>query len=881
MLPKYLLSTYRQYKTDTDAVATWIAEKARLCGCSPELLGAEPMASKSKKASRKKGKKGNKKRAPGVAKNQQSNGANSNTASPFPSIKPKYLIPLRNFIPLAESIIESIEPAIDPSRCERNIVLPVNKKKTPDKQKDNQPKEENGHTYFVKILETIRSILQPRMPAKFCEPDTSHLGGVTAEKKSVDDRVRNLFENLELEEPSDGFLNLPPVPKSETVTEVAHSEYGIQPESDANEEFLAFQCLLEDLYRIRVYLQGSWETYKRGEIDIVAISVMTDTAIEFARCLEEEFDESFPSHPDYETLFGLLYFSICLSLGRDPANREQVGDQFDFGVYKEVKWTMIPTWNTLSSFVDAVEPGVLLSYKPGHFRVYDPSSDRNQKAPRDQFWEDQILLLETLGELQAVTLGWKEVPAQDALMRAIRLISRGSKVIPIRAIFAFQVYLDVHQIFRDQVSTGYESLKSSTIAIKLAIEGTLRMLETVSIQNWPKRNNRALTDILLQIEQWIETDQVHATHTRLARSARLNLAPAAVPFCLFKRHPLYCGLLLFDIRGKTQDAGIMFANAWGSVLYTAQLYTAVRKESLLNQSWQDMELFLQLHGSKSIFIGEEPQAMADYIKRYLLTMGYSATTFAKNRRKGNAKASDTGPRSLKSVCPVYDILAKHHHLRHQRAPLSQSEIEAILEEHIERKSIKEEQDLHAASVVDQGASKHQESVDKQQSTRSEPAITDSNSSEARNALEKVKKCAKIGMEPVILLNVLSNTLHRETLGLYFDYFSLHRNCWDLLRTVREALDSQLSNYFGPKYIEDENQLPFIVGYIFMAAAAIDCNKGPFKPRLHETVTSKLLVSSGETMGKVLESEVPTLGLNVMKYQLGSSNAALKSFEGNE
>jgi hypothetical protein len=57
--------------------------------------------------------------------------------------------------------------------------------------------------------------------------------------------------------------------------------------------------------------------------------------------------------------------------------------------------------------------------------------------------------------------------------------------------------------------------------------------------------------------------------------------------------------------------------------------------------------------------------------------------------------------------------------------------------------------------------------------------------------------------------------------LTFDYFRLHRFCWMLLRTIKEACSSSLRQLFGPEYIERENQLPFLVGYLFMCAFSAD------------------------------------------------------------
>jgi hypothetical protein len=38
MLPDFLVDTYKQYKADTDAIASWLAKTAIQCGYSADLL---------------------------------------------------------------------------------------------------------------------------------------------------------------------------------------------------------------------------------------------------------------------------------------------------------------------------------------------------------------------------------------------------------------------------------------------------------------------------------------------------------------------------------------------------------------------------------------------------------------------------------------------------------------------------------------------------------------------------------------------------------------------------------------------------------------------------------------------------------------------------
>ena len=64
---------------------------------------------------------------------------------------------------------------------------------------------------------------------------------------------------------------------------------------------------------------------------------------------------------------------------------------------------------------------------------------------------------------------------------------------------------------------------------------------------------------------------------------------------------------------------------------------------------------------------------------------------------------------------------------------------------------------------------------------------------------------------------LALVLQAEIAEVSFDYFSMHINCWNMLESIREALDGKLREMFAPDYLEEANQLPFVVGYIFMAA----------------------------------------------------------------
>ena len=102
-LPSTLVSTYQQYKQDTDVVASWLAHTGMYFGCPRELLGGSgPLHRQARRAA---------KRAEAAA------GAAS---------KKKYVLAVRNFQPLAQFIVDHHKDKTkDCSRC-AGRVLPRN-----------------------------------------------------------------------------------------------------------------------------------------------------------------------------------------------------------------------------------------------------------------------------------------------------------------------------------------------------------------------------------------------------------------------------------------------------------------------------------------------------------------------------------------------------------------------------------------------------------------------------------------------------------------------------------------------------------------------------------------------------------------------------------
>lgn len=60
------------------------------------------------------------------------------------------------------------------------------------------------------------------------------------------------------------------------------------------EAFVASTLLSHDVHRIRTVIQTIWKDYHEGETSLVAASITTNTAVDFCRKLQEDFENAFP-----------------------------------------------------------------------------------------------------------------------------------------------------------------------------------------------------------------------------------------------------------------------------------------------------------------------------------------------------------------------------------------------------------------------------------------------------------------------------------------------------------------------------------------------------------------------------------------------------------
>ncbi|KAJ1709241.1 hypothetical protein NYO67_8634 [Aspergillus flavus] len=220
-----------------------------------------------------------------------------------------------------------------------------------------------------------------------------------------------------------------------------------------------------------------------------------------------------------------------------------------------------------------------------------------------------------------------------------------------------------------------------------------------------------------------------------------------------------------------------------------------------------------------VFISDPPRTLENYLKRFKLSMDYSVSAYAKNKRRISPQASVRGPRGLQELAPIAQTFRARYCDGSGQTEWTQADIEKVVSksEWINNKN--------RLSESTQGLSLWWNG-------RKQQASSCSREGDTHRQLNTIE-----------LLERLQNALQGETLELSFPYLAFHRIYWLLLRIINERYRQNLQNIYRFKYIKHENQLPFVVGYIFISATETRQVGSLLKPRKSNQATSKLLADA--------------------------------------
>lgn len=822
------INTYQLYKKQTNQLAQWLLDTAVEFGYSLEdkslkdAVQKEPGlgASQPATSARGKGKTRN-----GGRRNPKEKPATDGSPSSIPNSHLNS-IRLSQFVELASAIAE---------RARENVKIPITiidllqqiikmrrkvseyyKMQSRSRADDYNLRGDNHkHKHFISKLEEVLKILQSVSESPAHSTAKPKEGPSSASQKCEEtpmDDINNRFNALEVDEPielgpDDGAESSSVQPKTPQAIKSQDVVYDASESEDDEIDFAVF-CFFEDLRRIRVFLIQIWQDYKSGKIDLMTASVVSNTAFGFVQNIDAEFGRSNPallSSDFHQNPIFPTYMLNCTRTGVDFNLRAHPDDLYNYEMQAFGEFICLPVYVLLEAFSRVIRPKHIPLAKKGFYGTYNPKSDREKMSYRQKMAEDKVILLEMLPMYCVLGEGKHGLYALDELTNGLANLYR-RKEIPAWLVFATQIFLDINHIMRDRIGDAYLQIKRTAILTKINMTRVIDI--PVHSVNWPKHNQSLTKDVWAFAHEWIATDGFE----KMSRAFYSSKFPSyqSEPFGLLKSHPLFCGTIEASLILLNSETGITLSMAWGTILYVGHLYNALRQSHIFDLEWPDMDLFISIHTAKRLFVGDLPTTIEDCHKRYDLMMGIGLENFAKNRknpRSGKLVPSKAGPRNWQTESPIIQTIKDRYLSQRGSIAWSVQNIEGIMNE-----------------ASQQGLPQR-----------------------IRNRWNRSHHLSHLQV-----LELLRSALMSEHKALRYDYISMHFRCLEFLHKLQAEIDEDLISQFGPGYVEREDQLSNLVGYVLMAAVMFERTMAATKdPRGLNVADCRLVSKSGALLKNLI------------------------------
>lgn len=780
MLPKFLVGTYKQYKQDTKILATWLSVTARSMGYVSQAIPAQDdvVAADAPKKSKAKSKPKTKKQKRDAARR-------------VPKEQRVFTISQKEFLPLAQYISVHLEPNSHvPSSILSMIKRVIEARKSSDDwfKVNTQEDDKDGHIHFIGILQDVYDTLQPHSAADSQD-------GIKKEDNLVD--MDNLFEVLQLEEPSQQFLDAPAaqLPDHKRIRMVCEFvDVFFEHVESYFEESFAATSLFRDINMIYRHIEHTWCHFKEGKVDLMSAAITTNTAIELVRRLEEDFFEEFPrfrkvdehllkqfkrydpKHTDAQQLINFMFRAKSIKMKKNTWNDDKSEAHFNLELYEDARYLFMDMHSIFLTYFIGSQHMSKCVYQAGPLGLWDPDVNYQDLTALEKHRQDRRILLEVLPDMALLSTSLSGIPplAEDELLRGSRNFfakPKKSPTVHLWMLVSLRVFCDIHHILGANIGKPFETIRRLGQSVDDAVEEALRHRAVGKTQIWPTDADETIRkNFLDHIQQSLFVDEVKDFIDDAARNVRGWEGKSG--FELLRRHPWACGLMEFNIRAGSQEVGLVALDQSSSGITTAHLYNALEKQSVLQTLWPDMELFIKLIGNDQIFRGERPSNLEDYCTRLSLLRGISAETFARNRRDRGMIQSRRGHQQLFPSSGLITILKLRLAMVVNRPEATDedgniflTDLEEVLNQRIQLVS-----DGSQAIVRARGSAE----VDRLK----------------RNPVERK-------YSPVELLMVLQFNLARELPSIAFDYLAFHKSCWEVLKAAYDVYGPILENGMPP------------------------------------------------------------------------------------
>ncbi len=573
MLPEPLSNTYKKYKYDTAVVASWLVQTAKRLGydkpLAPTAVPTTSMSGRLKGKARKE-----------AAKSGKSADSGQQRGSPrhqgLRASRRVHRCGQQTKASLSASPICNDDPPSDPGS---QVLLDAIR----------------GLWYRHRCPLGRETFLFRRHTRK--SPRHSQASHGCTRPLGMEDTLprtdSNLFNILEVYETSEAFLNAPEV-------EVPMPDYEPEPEDTFEDAFFAFSALIQVAISLRRRVRSLWSAYKESSLHLAPVAVASNIAIDLVRRMEEDVAPLLVKCGSFTKWMWAYYGACCHIEGKDAYHKERSGDEINFDTYENCRRLHVHRV-AVSRWLQKLRVSGTYSVLQRPLWAVHPSLNQDEATNRLKYQQDKTALLEVLPDLVIVGSTLKANPVEDEFTRAVHTMIRATDV-PFWAAFAAQIYLDtLRTLHGPDALRPVAEMQSWNSGVSRTIEKVMEFhkRKQLHIKNWPPSNDANLK-MLIQTCKFGSNDPISAQWQRMG----LNLEPST----FLHRHMLFCGLWTHYLRTSFHKAGVAFADAWGSVLYSGHLYHAIRLEGLIGPEdrWSDMDLAFKMQTTTGFFVGQPP-----------------------------------------------------------------------------------------------------------------------------------------------------------------------------------------------------------------------------------------------------------------------------------
>ncbi|KAF3935268.1 hypothetical protein ABW19_dt0204170 [Dactylella cylindrospora] len=773
MLPNTLLSTYKQYKADTDTIATWIAGTAKKCGYS-NLASSRPTAISAQQTSKRlKGKERKQAKEAGGGKLLLSPSA----ADKKESSKPAYPLSIKEFTTLAEYIADfEPPPVVVPANFFEIIDRAIDARTKHNKQMYEHNKSRvkaESHGYFVGVLRKVRDTLMRRKGKKAPESTPDDIDGLLAQ-------CTNQFEALKVEQSAeqhpDAGGEVPPPP----ITEPSEDKYTIDVSEDLEELFFAIQFFMNDVINIRNDLNGNWDFYRYDIPDPVPAALQTNAAIDMVRRLEQDLKADFPRLKSYEDIGQAFFLASCQGQGYEIP-KANISQDYFFEHYELAEEAMVFCASNLHAYFRQVRPGAFPITHESRLPGYDLSDDRTKMSTNQKIDEDAAIMVECLQDLLvfvAASKNGQKSKGDDEILEAVRVLSK--QEYPVWAVFAIQSFVDAIHVLREDVEKPFQSLQSYAQTARTSLEQAMKLPVGGFESNFRY--------IFMLIKEWTEIDRIQTSYHSEFRQA----SGTVLKFRLLKRYPVRCAILTALLKSHVRTLGVQVANTVFTITSACHLYNTLRQENLIKHRWDDITLMLGFYNKSSFFVdGTLPRSPEDYIKNFGQAGGMGLASFTP-QQKGKKSAPPGPAKKMKDeISPVTDVFLQSLNDPNQEVKYTPDKISQIIEQQNFRFEVTEDPTVVAAEQ--------------------------SSNPKLRAARERWMRTGSI--HPVKLLHFLGKSLYHETIRLAVSPLDIHKSICVMYKEFRPLCGPGYTKFLGPAaMIVGEGDMPFMTSYLLGMAA---------------------------------------------------------------